>query len=230
MHYQSVNQTMKYLSLLVLTFISSTILAQGHFSGDLQLNTSFFERDTAIGASDRNVYDNLKSSSEAWLTLNYSKDELNAGLRFDLFNHSILHNPQSEFSGEGIGMWYISQKVKNLHITAGYFYEQFGAGLIFRAYEDRFLGIDNAVYGVRLKYALNENWNVKGFVGRQKNRFEVYSPVMKGANIDGFVQVGDKLTLLPGAAVLNRTLDQVSMDNISATVKSYDVENRFIPT
>ena len=41
----------------------------------------------------------------------------------------------------------------NLTVTAGNFYEQFGSGLILRSFEERTLGIDNALDGLRLKYA-----------------------------------------------------------------------------
>ena len=35
--------------------------------------------------------------------------------------------------------------IDGLEITAGNFYEQFGSGLIFRSYEEKGLGIDNAM-------------------------------------------------------------------------------------
>ena len=35
-------------------------------------------------------------------------------------------------------------------MTVGNFYDQFGSGLVFRSYEERNLGIDNAMDGFRL--------------------------------------------------------------------------------
>ena len=39
-----------------------------------------------------------------------------------------------------------------LDVTVGNYYEQFGSGLVLRSYEDKGLGIDNSLDGVRLKY------------------------------------------------------------------------------
>ena len=52
-------------------------------------------------------------------------------------------------------------------MTAGNFYEQFGSVLIFRAYEERGLGYDNAIDGFRLKYKPLPVYT-KGLIGRQR--------------------------------------------------------------
>ena len=217
--------------LLVLFVIQSvSVLSQGRISGDLMMNTSLYERDSSRGAYNTAHYDNLMSSVDAWLTLNYAMEDFSAGVRFDLFNNSNLHNPGQAYTDEGIGTWYIRKKVKKLTITGGYFYDQYGSGAIFRAYENRGLGIDNSIYGVNLKYDLHKNWTLKGFAGRQKNRFTMYEPVIKGANVEGYVSITDKVKWLPGFGVVNRTMDQGSMNNVVSTVAAYDVADRFIPT
>lgn len=203
--------------------------SQGHLSGDVMMNLNIFERDTARGAANTPHYDNLMTGGEAWVTLNYALDDFDAGLRFDMFNNSNLHNPTIDYSGEGVGTWYVRKKVKQLTATAGYFYDQYGSGIIFRAYEDRGLGIDNSIYGLNLKYELNENWTIKGFSGRQKNRFETYAPIIKGGSLEGYLDVSDKIKVIPGVGLVNRTMDQKSMNSIVSTINSYDLEDRFIP-
>ena len=49
-----------------------------------------------------------------------------------------------------------------MKLTGGYIYTQFGTGLTFRSYEERPLGIDNALVGLEVDYHLTENWTVKG--------------------------------------------------------------------
>ena len=88
--------------------------------------------------------------------MNYSNYGFNIATRFDLFNNSNLLNPSGSFSGQGLGFWQVSKDIEKLNITAGYFYEQFGSGLVFRAYEDRLIGIDYAVQGVKAKYAITD--------------------------------------------------------------------------
>ena len=43
---------------------------------------------------------------------------------------------------------YATYSIDNLEITAGNYYDQLGSGLIFRSYEEKGLGIDNAMDGV----------------------------------------------------------------------------------
>lgn len=207
------------------------LAAQGYFSGDVQINSDFYIRDTLIKASGTPHYDNLKSSTDTWIGLNYNNDDwkLRTGVRIDLFHNSNLHNPGTAYNGYGLGFWYVQKEIKGLEITGGYFYDQFGSGLTLRAYEDRALGIDNSILGGRIKYTYKDKLVVKAFSGVQKYRFELYKPILKGLNIEGNFPVGDKVVFAPGVSFVNRTLDQKSMDLIVANVQAYDTSQRFIP-
>lgn len=195
----------------------------------MQLNANFFQRDSSIGAAGTPLYDNLLSGGEAWFTLNYTLPTFDAGVRFDAFLHSNLHNPQKPFSEQGLGFFYMRKQVKELTITAGYFYDIIGSGIIYRSYEERGLGIDYATAGIRLQYDLAANWKVKGFVGRQKNLFKLYNPIIKGASIDGYVKVNDKINFAPGTGILNRTMDPSSMNFVISNIKSYPDSSQFQP-
>lgn len=212
----------------VLLFIFNTNYAQS-FSGDLQLESDFYQRDSAIGAANSPLYDNLLSSTTAWLSLNASYKGFDVGLRFDVYDNSPEFNPLVPYTGQGIGTWYISKQIDKLKVTVGYFYEQYGSGIVFRAYEDRSLGIDYAVAGIKLEYQLSPKWSIRAFSGRQKNIFTEYNPILKGADIEGTINVGNNLQLLPGAAFLDRTIDQGSMNLIVSTINSYDSAQRFVP-
>ena len=61
-----------------------------------------------------------------------------------MYNNSPLLNPQGVYNKQGVGFWQASKDIGGLNITAGYFYDQFASGIIFRAYEDRLIGIDFA--------------------------------------------------------------------------------------
>jgi len=210
--------------------------AQGSFSGGLQLNGNFFQRDTAIGASGTPQYDNLLYGGEGWFNLNYRISGFDFGLRFDLYQNSNLPNPLDAYTGQGIGYWSIQKSVQKLGITVGHFYDQIGSGIIFRAYEERPLAIDNALLGIRLTYDLTQNWQVKAFTGRQKNPFGAngfiignYKPIIKGLNLDGFHTIGETGSTAPGIGVINRTLDQESIDLVVADINTYAPIDSFIP-
>jgi hypothetical protein len=116
-------------------FISSQAQAQetGQISGDFQANFSIYDNDSIIG-TNTTQYFHEKSSAEAWLFLNYRKNDFNIQARFDLYNNSPLLLPGEAYTKQGLGFYSISKKINNFEITAGHFYDQFGSGIVFRAY------------------------------------------------------------------------------------------------
>ena len=207
--------------------------AQGNLSGDLMMNVNFFQRDSSINAANNPLYDNLLSGGEGWLSLRYSYKGFNAFLRADAFHNSNLYRPEAAFTQYGIGAWSISKEIKNLTITGGYIYDQIGSGILFRAYEDRGLLIDNALVGLHLRYQLADNIMVKGFTGQMKNvsKFNRYEPVIKGLNAEGDFQLGEKVHIVPGIGALNRTWDAERINQIASAINDEpEVENRFVPT
>ena len=213
----------------LLLFIVPALHGQGQLSGSLQLNGSFYDDDPDIG-TNTTQYSQELSSADGWLFLNYRIKGFRVAARFDAFHNSPLFNPQEAYSKQGLGFYSLTKEVGDLTITGGHFYEQFGNGIIFRAYEDRLLGIDNAVQGVRLKYDFTEDLRITAFTGKQKRRFENFGSILKGANLEKDWVVNKDLQLYPGFAVINRTLDDPTMDNIADEIRTYDYDNRFIPT
>ncbi len=219
------------LGLILGVFITAS--GQGYISGDLQVNADFFIRDTSIFSSKDQIppqYDKQKTAVASWLMVNYNNPDWNfdAGIRLDIFLNSNVFNPQEAYNAQGIGYWYVRKSFNKLKITGGYFYHQFGNGISYRSYEERALGIDNATFGVLTEYDITDNLRISGFAGVIKNRLSLYKPMVIGASIDGLVKAG-KVTLIPGGAVLNRTLDEASMALIVSTIESYPEEDRFIP-
>jgi hypothetical protein len=225
----ALNKIMKtkiLLSLALVTFIKTN----AQISGELQSNTNFFQRDSAVKAYGNPLYDNLKSGGENWLALRYSgKNNFNANIRIDIFNNSNILNPTSAYTGAGLGMFSISKQWDNLTITAGHIYDQIGSGIIYRAYEDRALLIDNATFGLQAKYKFNKHISGKAFTGQVRNLFERYAPVIKGANFEGDYDY-KKAHFAPGIGIVNRTLDAANISNIVNTINAMSVENRFVPT
>jgi len=201
-------------------------------SGNLNVNANIFIRDSVIGAANIPQYDRQLFGAESWLDLNYSYRGFDFGLRFDLFNNSNLLNPNDSYSAEGIGRWFIQKRADKLGITVGYLYDQLGSGIIFRAYEERPLSIDNALIGLRLTYALHPNWEIKAFTGRQKQLFDRYASVIKGFGAEGFIAGGDETepwSFAPGFGFVNRTYDDATMNSIVSTLNTYQVGDIFVP-
>lgn len=230
--------------LILLTFLVQAVHAQedggnkyGTLTGDFETQNSFFIRDAVIGAAGTPQYDRQKFGTNNWLTLNYNFMGFDVGIRFDAYYNSNLIDPLDSYSALGLGRWHIRKEIFGLDITAGYFYDQIGNGTIFRAYNERYLPIDNALVGGRLIYKINENWQAKAFVGQQKkvekqlNLFDNYQPIIAGVAIDGFIGIGkdQELTLTPGAGAIRRTLDDASMNQIATDIGSYAPADVFTP-
>lgn len=192
-------------------------------TGNLQSNGNFFITDAKIGATGTPQYDNQKFGAESWLTLNYSNWGFDMGLRFDLFNNSNLLNPVGSFTGEGIGRWYIHKEIHKFDLSGGYLYDQIGSGIIFRAYEERALMIDNALLGIKVGYQFNDNWKIKAFTGRQKRQFNTYGSVIRGAALEGFIKPDStkNISLAPGIGAVARTYDRETVNRAASEMNRY---------
>ncbi|MGZ5242819.1 MAG: DUF6029 family protein [Bacteroidia bacterium] len=209
--------------------ISASAIAQetGQLSGDFQVNFSAYDNDSIIG-TNTTQYFHEKSSAEAWLFLNYRIKDFTIQTRFDLFNNSPLLNPNEAYTRQGIGFYSVNKKINNFDITVGHFYDQFGSGIVFRAYEDRTIGLDYAIQGVRVQISPTDSFMIKAFTGLQKNRLDVHPQVMKGLNAEQMWRIG-KLDFLTGASFLNRTLDQPTMVALADQINAMPLEQRFTP-
>ncbi len=208
---------------------------KGQFSGNLLMTYQKYIRDDSIGANTK-VYKENTASADAWLFMQYRIKGYSFILRYDAFNNSPLLDPQDAYTSHGIGFWQINKSVDKLDITMGSFYDQFGTGILFRAYEQRQIGIDYAIQGMRLKYNINDKWAIKGFAGNQKgnikNRFGYANQVISGLNVEGNLDLGKDSkygALQVGASGVNRTLDRETMDRLVGTINTYDLADRFYP-
>ncbi len=207
---------------------------KGSFSGGFVANGNIFIRDSLIGAAGIPQYDQELFGSEVWLNLNYRKSGYDLRLRFDAFNNSNLLNPNSSYTDEGIGYWYISKQMEKLGVAVGYIYDQIGSGIIFRSFEQRPQLIDNALIGGKLTYKLGENWDARAFAGRQKFLFGRNPAEIKGVSIEGFVNLADStstkaFSLAPGIGFVNRTLTEETIETLVDVIKNYTPQDQIKP-
>ena len=98
------------------------------------------------------------------------------------------------YKGSGIPFRYAGYNNDGLDVTVGNFYDQFGNGLIFRSYEERAIGSDNAMDGIRVGYQPVNGIYIKGIVGHQRNFFELGKGLVRGADAD--IQLNDIISCL----------------------------------
>ena len=174
------------------TFLGQS--SEGYVSGNTQVIWQQYFEDEAIDAE----VPPEKAAFNAFGNVNYSKGNFTAGIRYESYLSPLLGYP-GRFNGTGLGYRYAQYTLNNLDVTIGNFYDQFGSGMIFRAYEERNLGLDNAMDGFRVSWNPLEGVYLKGIYGRQ--RFDFDSRLINGAGIvrgvDGEIALND---LVPGLA------------------------------
>lgn len=140
----------------------------GQIHGNFSTDAQYYNVDSAIGA----VVPPQRLAANAWANLIYTNGPFEAGGRFESYTPALAGYPAGvPYSGSGIGYRYARYKQSDLEVTVGNFFEQFGQGMIFRSYEERYLGVDNAMDGIRLKYQPIRGLYLKGFIGQQRLNF-----------------------------------------------------------
>ena len=164
---------MKRTFLAVLVFaVSVSLSAQekkdwGYVTGSLESNNNVYVED-----AENNFYpsmqpqlkdDNIFASND-YLKVDYYKGRLSAGLQMEGYFPTLVGFPVSE-NNLTLSNLYVTWKDRSYSVTAGTFYDQLGSGLLFRSWEDRMLGLNNAMLGARATYNWENKVAVKAFWG-----------------------------------------------------------------
>lgn len=154
----------------------------GHVTGNIQLDGQISSADSIIGAQD--VPENLLMNARADIL--YTNGDFSAGLRFEAYQNPLL-GFDARYKGEGIANYFVSYQGEKLSVTAGNFYEQFGSGMILRAYEDRYLGLDNSLRGLNVTLRPFNGVTIKALAGKQRFYWNYGEGLVRG--IDGEVNL-----------------------------------------
>lgn len=154
----------------------------GHVTGNVQLDAQMSREDTVIGASD--VPEKMLMNARADIL--YTNGDFSAGLRFEAYQNPLL-GFDAQYTGQGLANYFVAYNGKLLSVTAGNFYEQFGSGMILRAYEDRYLGLDNALLGINVQLRPWNGVTIKALAGKQRVFWGYGAGLVRG--IDGEVNL-----------------------------------------
>ncbi len=171
----------KFIHAAALCAMPVLLCAQGggEIHGNFQLDAQYYNPDSSIGAAAVPE----KMLMNGFSNLVYTNNDFSAGLRYESYLNA-LQGYDSRYQGSGIPYRYASYNHEEFGITVGNFYEQFGSGLIFRSYEERALGMDNAIDGIRLKYLPVKGISVKGIWGKQRSFFTTGPGIVRGADAE----------------------------------------------
>jgi len=122
--------------------------------------------------------------SNNYLFLNYNYKKWTTGFQIESYEQNALLNFNPKFNGTNFGTYFVNYKSDKIDFTAGHFYEQFGSGLALRTWEDRALGINNALRGVRFIYKPTDDIVVKTIFAQQRTGFDVSRGKIFGVDFD----------------------------------------------
>jgi hypothetical protein len=214
---------MKYHFLLLCILLNFGYLKaqdSGNFYGGFESNAQWLQDDKGIGFDAPE--DQFRANN--YFTLNYNYGKFTAGIQYEAYLPLALLGYAPNLEGNGIGTYYLNFKHETLDITAGYLYEQFGSGLILRFWEDRQLGLNNALKGVRILFSPTDFIHLKGVYGEQRNGFETSAGVTQG--LDATIDLGqlleiDDLFLDIAGSYVARQQNNLGNPRIPSTVGAY---------
>jgi hypothetical protein len=169
----------RLLVLLLLLTALSPAVAQVTVSGSVQSDILVPEEDEKIGAerSDDKVLTNT------YVDLKLGSKYVDAGGRFEFLKYP-LPGYEPDFKGWGVPHFYVKGHYKNVELTVGDYYEQFGSGFVLRTYEERSLGIDNALRGARINYKPVDGIVLKALTGKQRRYWHHNDALVSGVDME----------------------------------------------
>ncbi|MBT7619489.1 MAG: hypothetical protein HN594_00250, partial [Flavobacteriales bacterium] len=198
---------MKKNLLLSFIFISPYLLLSqnnlGQINGNFETNLQSYTDDPSIDAiaADEVILNN------AYLNILYTKGDFTGGLRYESYLNA-LQDYDSRYQGNGIPYRFARYTSDGLDVTVGNYYEQFGSGLVLRSYEDKGLGIDNSLDGIRLKYVPINGLYVTGLIGKSRTYFEYSKGIIRGAdaefNINEALKLEGETSYILGGSFVSR--------------------------
>ena len=172
------------LSCLLIILFNHHAIAQeasvgGKITGNFGLDAQYYLTDSAINAPKVNE----KILMNSFLNILYTNGNFTAGIRYEAYLNPLLGYDRG-YAGNGIPYRFATYKKDELEVTVGNFYDQLGNGLIFRSYEDKTLGIDNSIDGLRVKYSILKGINAKVFGGNQRYYWGKSAGLLRGGDIE----------------------------------------------
>ena len=148
-------------------------VGEGQLSVALESNNAYYTPDKSL--EEAGLIEPAKRfrgdfGSNDYLKVDYRLGRFSVGVQVDGYLPGLYGYDQYEYQQRDSKLTafftkYVQWEDQNWGVRLGDIYDQFGNGLIFRTYEDRNLGFNNALAGGRAYYNFNNKVNVKVLAG-----------------------------------------------------------------
>lgn len=170
---------------------NNTVVKQflNNLTGSFESNAQWYVNDDVLGEFDDPIpefaLENKHLRANSYLRLDYNfLENFTIGIQAESYEPFPLLSYYPEYKGTELSNYYVNFKNKKLDITAGHFYEQFGSGLLLRAFEERQLGLNNALRGGRIKYMPTSYLDLTALYGKNRIGFEHSEGDVYGLNVN----------------------------------------------
>lgn len=170
--------------------LSATLLTSSFFYAQVRVgiesNNQYYLDDDKIKIDEKEAEDRLRSNT--YIKVDYFKNKWEFGTQIESYYPKAIINYSPDLKDVNIGTIYARYNdIENgVNITLGHFYEQFGSGLILRSWEDRALGVNNALFGMNAKLRLTKNLDLTALGGKQRvgMGFDFSESYVLGTNLE----------------------------------------------
>lgn len=163
-----------------------TTLSHAQLRVGIESNSQYYIDDDKIKLDPIESDERLRSNN--YIKLDYSLKNFEFGLQGEGYYPKAILNYNPQLKDFNVGHVFVryNNYEKGVDITAGHIYEQFGSGLALRFWEDRALGINNALFGGRAKLRIGEAATLKLLGGKQRvgMGFDFSDGVVYGADTE----------------------------------------------
>ena len=185
----------------------------GYVSASLESTNHFYVEDQAnnfIPSFQQQLGEDGFYASNNYLKVDYYKGRFSAGTQIEGYFPYLVGYP-TNLKNMTLSNLYLNWRDDSYTVTVGSFYDQFGSGLLFRSWEDRTLGLNNALVGARATYNFKDYVAVKVLWG---------IPRLGTGNDNGeFFGLGLTKVNVAGADLSISLSDILSMETASLSVE-----------
>ena len=201
---------MRFLATILLALVAvAPAMAQksignGQVSGSFESTSIGYLDDKKLGSAPEDHF-----GSNNYLKVDYANGRFSAGIQANAFL-PVLQGYDDLADGYKfyLASKYIQWTDKNFEVLVGDIFDQYGNGLIYRSFEDRNLGFNNSIEGVRGAYNFGRFVSLKGMYGRPRLYTEYADSWVRGADLTvslaDICGIQDNVTLSLEGSYVNR--------------------------
>ena len=192
----------------------------GKLNGSIETSWGWYINDPSLSTPLTRKY-----GTNTYVNLGYTIKGFRAGLQYDIYEPPMLGYDIPE--GNGLKGFFAGWSDSKWDITAGTFYEQFGSGLLFRAYEQRDMGINTSVLGANVKWRPLPWISTKVMAGLPRRYMEMFNTsIVYGADLElsllePIVPETDAVLTVAGSWLMRDDKTSDRIEGAPATVNSF---------